>query len=107
MPYLIDSTERLKKAGKRLSAMGLEERYERVLSLAREFLTAKACAHHQSFQEASHEDAASLVMSWQDEKITNSVVECLEWIISGATRARQPIPEVAAPENFSQPAAVF
>ncbi len=48
MPYLIDSTERLKKAGKRLSAMGLEERYERVLILAREFLTAKACAHYQS-----------------------------------------------------------
>ena len=87
--------------------MSLEERYERVLILAREFLTAKACAHHQSFQEASFEDASSLVMSWQEEKMTNSVAECMEWIISGTIRAPQPIPEVALTENFSQQAAAF
>lgn len=107
MPYQIDSTERLKKAEKRLSAMSLEERYERVLILAREFLTAKAHAHHQSFQEASYEDAAFLVMSWQHEKMANPVVECLEWIISGTIRRPQTIPEVTARENFSQQAAVF
>ncbi len=85
--------------------MSLEERSERVLTLTREFLTSKACAHYQSFQEASDEDASSLVISWQDEKMTNSLVEFLEWIIGGTIRAPQPILEVAAQENLSlQPA---
>ncbi|MBW2622434.1 MAG: hypothetical protein JRD68_05975 [Deltaproteobacteria bacterium] len=108
MSNLNETTERLKKAGERLSRLSFEERYERVLALARQFLTAKVNVGYPfPEEEATDEDAAFLVMSWQDQKHVNSLVECLEWAITGTLRTPQPIRNVLPEESFPRQAVVF
>jgi len=97
-----ETMERLKKASQRISHLSMEERYERVLTLARQFLTAKANVGYPfPMEEATYEDAASLVMSWQGQKRANSVVECLEWVINGTVRAPEPLLDVLPEKDFS------
>ena len=108
MSNLNKTTVHLKKAGERLSRLSLEERYERVLALARQFLTAKAsvgCPFPE--EEASYEDAAFLVTSWQDQKHVNSAVECLTWVISSTLRAPQPIRDILPEQSSPRQAVVF
>jgi hypothetical protein len=108
MSDLNETTERLKKAGERLSRLSFEERYERVLVLARQFLAAKANVGYSYLEEeATYEDAAFLIMSWQEKKHANSVVECLEWVLNGTVRTPQPLRDVIPETDFSQQAVVF
>ena len=102
------TTERLKKAGERISRLNFEERYDRVLELTRQFLATKTNVGYPfPEEEATYEDAAFLVMSWQDQNHINSVVECLEWVINGTVRTPQPLQDILPEKSFPRQAAVF
>jgi len=79
--------ERIKEAEINIAAMPSEEKFERLLKLARRFLAAKAHAGQISKAEATNDDALSLVLSWKEKWLTPLGTECLTWVMTQKVQA--------------------
>ncbi|MBW2062968.1 MAG: hypothetical protein JRI95_15605 [Deltaproteobacteria bacterium] len=79
--------EKIREAELDLAVLSTEEKLERLLGLARQFLKAKRNAGQISMAKASDEEAFSLVLSWKGEALSPLGAECLEWVITGDVQA--------------------